>query len=249
MNFKDYLPELWNELTTKLDLAIRSKPGPHYAAFDADGTLWSHDIGESFFKYQIANCPLQLPKDPWHHYRSWKESGDPRPAYLWLAQINAGHSLSYVRQWAEDFVKSTEPLPIFPSQKSLVEWLQDRGVEVFVVTASVKWSVEPAAKRLGIPYDNVLGVETEIQNGVVTEAQKGTITYKAGKLEKLLHYTGGVAPLLCSGNSPGDWDLLKGAQVAKLAVRSTLPEDELYFAEQELYKKALAENWFTHSFV
>lgn len=249
MNFKEYLPELWTELTTKLDQAIKATPGPHFAAFDADGTLWSHDVGESFFKYQISNCPLNLPPNPWHHYRAWKESGDPRPAYLWLAQINAGFELSEVRKWAEDFIASTEPLPIFLSQKRLVDWLHNRGVQVYVVTASVKWSVEPAAKRLGISYDNVLGVETEVDEGLITTSQKGTITYKAGKLEKLLQATGGVAPLLCSGNSLGDWDLLKGAQLIKIAVRSTLPQDELYSAEQELYKKALAENWYTHSFV
>lgn len=249
MNFKDYLPEQWTELTTKLDQAITTMPGPHYAAFDADGTLWSHDVGESFFKYQIANCPLQLPPDPWRHYREWKDSGDPRPAYLWLAQINSGQSLETIRQWAEAFVRSTEPLPIFEPQKRLIDWLQKRGVKVYVVTASVKWAVEPAAKRVNIPFEQVLGVETEIENGIITNQQKGTITYRAGKLEKLLDATGGVTPLICSGNSLGDWDLLMGAKIIRLAVRSTMPGEEMYQPEQELYKKAVAANWYTHSFV
>jgi HAD superfamily phosphoserine phosphatase-like hydrolase len=249
MNYRDYSPELWKFITEKLDLALKSEPGPHYAAFDADGTLWSNDLGESFFKYQISNSNLKLPDNPWRYYRDWKESGDPRPAYLWLAQINSGITIDQVRAWSEAHLKSLSPMPTFQGQARLIDWLHERNVKVFVVTASITWSVEPGAKLYNIQADRVLGVETKIEKGVVTTVQQGEITYREGKVARLLAATGGIAPILASGNSLGDYHLLKSAKYISLAVSSTKAGDELYEAEQNLKNTATENQWLTHNFL
>jgi phosphoserine phosphatase len=253
MNYKEYPSELWDTLTKKLEQAIlkNNQLGKNsYAAFDADGTLWAYDLGEAFFQYQIDQSELSLPLDPMSYYHEWKKlHGNPCPAYLWLAQINQGQKIETVRYWAQ---KNFELLPkesIFQSQKKLIQWLQSKNVKVYVVTASITWAVEPGAMYLGIPRENVLGVETQIKNGVVTDLQNGLITYKKGKIERLLQETKGESPIFCSGNTPGDWDLLLGATDQRLAVRSTKSSDELYSTEQELYKKALTQDWLTHSFI
>lgn len=255
MNFKSFSSSIWTQIEAALvaEKKIRANP---VAAFDADGTLWATDLGEAYFKYQISKNLLpdvfKNYPDPWRHYRDWKESGDPRPAYLWLAQIHQGHPLSKVRDWAEENVRAMEPLPIFPEQKKLIRYFLDQGVSVYVVTASVAWAVEPGAARLGVPQHQVLGVRTSTPGDIVTSTQDGPITYREGKLKALLEATGGVSPFFASGNTMGDFSLLEGAGL-KLAVCSTSPQEELFQAEQDLQTKAadlqrINPLWMSHKF-
>src|SRR4051812_277802 len=117
MKYKNFPSEFWDLLSKALETERKTNSRP-VAAFDADGTLWDTDLGENFFKWQVQHSNLpDLPKDPWRHYRDWKEGDDPRPAYLRLAQINKGQSLKQVQGWAEQAVKAHEPLPIFEEQK------------------------------------------------------------------------------------------------------------------------------------
>ena len=252
MKYKNFSQDIWQQIKAALQEEKKSNSHP-VAAFDADGTLWDTDLGESFFKYQIKHNLLPevfsaLKTDPWRHYRDWKESGDPRPAYLWLAQINQGLPLSKVQQWAEENVQEMTPLPIFEEQKKLIALLREENCRVFVVTASVKWAVEPGAKRLGISTENVLGIETRIENGIVTTMQKGDITYREGKLTAILKATGGINPFFASGNTLGDLHLLEGATRIRLAVGATGSDHELHPAEEKLRAEAQSRNWLIHQF-
>jgi phosphoserine phosphatase len=247
-NYQGYPGDVWRQIERSL-AEVKKTQAEVYAAFDADGTLWDTDLGENFFKYQVRRKLFSCPyPDPWKHYRDWKKGGDPRPAYLWLAQVNAGQPLQVVRDWAESAVQEYAELPIFPAQNKLINWLTKEGVKVYVVTASIRWAVEPGAKRLGIPQDKVLGVETAVLNEVVTEAPAGFMTYKEGKPQALLAATKGVRPFLASGNTLGDQALLDCASHIRLAVTATNPEHELYPAEQELQKAASAKGWIQHRF-
>lgn len=256
MKSKNYSAEIWNEIDAALATAVleAKKTGQApVAAFDADGTLWDTDLGEAFFKYQIEKNLLPeafkacLPKDPWQHYRDWKKGGDPRPAYLWLAQINAGQNLQTVRGWAEAAVEASSPLPIFSDQKKLIEKFLQAGVEIYVVTASVGWAVEPGAKLLGIPAERVLGVQTRVENGIVTKDQAGEMTYREGKLRGLLAATGGRKPFFAAGNTMGDHALLSAARVS-LAVGAAQPGQELFSTEEHLRTEARVRGWLSHFF-
>ncbi len=248
MKYKSFPEEFWGLLSKALEQELKINPRP-VAAFDADGTLWDIDLGESFFKWQIdhANLP-NLPANPWKYYRDWKESGDPRPAYLWLAQINQGQTLTQVREWAESSVRSLEPLPIFPDQKKLIRWLLDHKVEVYIVTASVKWAVEPGANRLGLRFDNVLGIQTQIEGDVVTDEQCGVITYREGKAEAILEATDGRRPFFASGNTMGDYSLLQSATQLRMAVGAAPEGHELFETEEKLRSEAHAKGWLIHQF-
>lgn len=249
MKYKDFAPDLWSRIDSAIEESLKNDSHP-VAAFDADGTLWDTDLGENFFKFQIRNQLLPgLPQDPWAHYRQQKmKDGNPRPAYLWLAQINAGLQISQVRDWANQAVREYNPLPIFDSQKRLIDKLHEKGVHVYVVTASIKWAVEPGAHELGIPRDRVLGVETLIQNGVITDEATGHMTYREGKTEALLAATRGHAPFLCSGNTPGDLFLLRAATRIHLAVGGAKPGHELYSTEEKFRTQAKEQGWLIHQF-
>lgn len=248
MKYKKWSDEIWRTLELALEQELSQNPRP-VAAFDADGTLWDTDLGEAFFRYQIKNSHLpNMPADPWAHYRDWKESGDPRPAYLWLAQINQGQKLTQVKDWAEASVAAFDPLPIFAEQQRWIELLLKNKVEVFIVTASIKWAVEPGALRLGLRHQDVIGVETKVTEGIVKAEQHGPMTYREGKPEALLAMTGGRKPFFCSGNTMGDYALLQSATRVGFAVGAATPEHELWKTEEDLRSKARAHGWLLHQF-
>ncbi|KYG66887.1 haloacid dehalogenase [Bdellovibrio bacteriovorus] len=247
MKYKDYSADIWNRINTTLDQVLKEDSSP-IAAFDADGTLWDIDLGETFFHYQIDNKLVDLPKDAWNHYESMK-AVDPKKAYLWLAQICKGQTLEQVHSWAREGVSKAAPVPIFIEQKRLIDLFLSKGVRVFVVTASVKWAVEPGAEMLGLKKENVIGIETHVDGGIVTDRQKGLITYREGKVSALLEHTGGKKPFFASGNTMGDYQLLQSATHLSLAVSAASRDDKLFKTEQELQDNAVKHGWQSHRFI
>lgn len=247
MKYKEYSQHIWNHTEQTLEQVLKSDPNP-IAAFDADGTLWDTDLGEIFFHYQIENKLVALPDSPWEYYLKTK-AVDPCKAYLWLAQICHGFKLKEIQEWAANAIEKAAPLPIFLDQQRLIQLFLERGVTVYIITASVKWAVEPGAILLGLKHDNVIGVETLTEGEIITETQKGLITYKQGKVDALLAKTAGKKPFFASGNTMGDYQLLESATHIKLAV-SAAPENETLFkTELELQKIAQSEGWLSHRFL
>lgn len=244
----EFSPSLWDHLQTSLESAIAETRGPRIAAFDADGTLWDSDAGETFFDWQIHNSGLKgLPSDPWQHYHDLKKV-DPRVAYVWLAQINAGHSLEQVRAWAKECFAARPNWPVFESQRRLVELLRQLDFEIYVVTASIKWAVEPVASLVGIDFDHVLGITTRIENGIVGHEGVHPITWRQGKAEGLLAATGGVRPILASGNTYGDIALLEAATHIRLAISTQDSPGGLFDEEAKLAVEADRQGWLRHRF-
>ncbi|UYL10389.1 haloacid dehalogenase-like hydrolase [Bdellovibrio sp. SKB1291214] len=247
MKYKDYSSDVWATINNTLDQVSRQQDQP-IAAFDADGTLWDIDLGETFFHYQIDRKLVALPASPFEHYENMKAQ-DPRKAYLWLAQICQGKSLAEVQDWAKAAVKAAAPIPVFNEQKKLIQLLLSKGVKVYVITASVKWAVEGGADLVGLSHDNIIGVETEVQDGIITDKQKGVITYRQGKVEALLQKTGGKLPFLASGNTMGDFNLLESATHLRLAISAASRDDKIFKTEKELADHADQNGWLHHRFI
>lgn len=247
MKYKDYSQDIWKRIHTTLDQILKEDSNP-VAAFDADGTLWDTDLGETFFHHQIDNKLVKLPSNPWEYYETTK-AAEPTKAYLWLAQINQGKTLEQVHQWARNAVKAASPVPVFSEQKKLIDLFLSKGVQIYIITASVKWAVEPGAEMLGLKYDSVIGVETRIENGLISDQQQGIITYRQGKVDALLERTGGKRPFFASGNTMGDFQLLQSATHLSLAVSAAAQDDKLYKTEAELAGHAATSGWLSHRFI
>lgn len=238
---------LVKQIKSDIDKALKSGAEP-IAAFDADGTLWAVDMGECFFKYQFKNNLIDgLPENPWETYVEFHRR-EPEASYLWLAQVNKGKEISTVRKWARETVKTHPDLITFSGQKEIIKYLLHLKVDVYVVTASVKWSVEPAAALFGIPQEKVLGIQTKIKDGIVTEEQEGIITYKQGKVDALLAATNGRKPFYVAGNSLGDLPLLESATHIRMVLNSAPEGTELCTAEREMIEVAKKRNWYYYSF-
>jgi phosphoserine phosphatase len=241
--------ELVKKLQQDVLSAMEHETGPHFAAFDADGTLWDSDLGEQFFQYQIDHCQLPALQevDPWDYYESTK-AVDPVKAYLWLAQISAGFPLELVRAWSKQALEA-KGVNIFVSQQEFIAWLQQQGVEVFIVTASIQWAVEPAAHLVGVPTSHVVGIQTKIDpQGRVTEKQHGPITWRQGKADALLERTKGVRPVFCAGNTLGDIALIETSVGGKLCSQTQTVKNGLYEEELKLFEHAQKKNWPVHHF-
>jgi phosphoserine phosphatase len=131
----------------------------------------------------------------------------------------------------------------------VLEKLRELEVEVYVVTASIKWAVEPGARALGLRDDQVIGIETEVVGGVVTDKAHGVITYREGKAEALLAKTGGVAPYFASGNTEGDRWLLQSASRSRLVISSAPEGTENYPTEMKMVEMARREGWHWHRYL
>lgn len=249
MNYKSFPDEYWTQLKDTV-AKLKDSGAPLIAAFDADGTLWDSDLGENFFQYQIDDKTVPLPEDPWKHYLDLKKiNNDPRDAYVWLAQINAGRSLSEVRSWSQQAFDRIQPNPIFSEQKKMIEFLVSNSVQIYIVTASIKWAVEPGARALGLTDDHVIGVETRVENDIITAEKILPITYRQGKIEALLKKTGNIKPFLSAGNTIGDYELLEAATHLKLAVSAASRDDRLFKGENDLQTMAIEKNWWRHRFI
>lgn len=250
MKYTKFSQALWDKIYSALDLAQEQSSKSSkllYAAFDADGTLWDTDLGENFFQWQIKNKVIpNLPLDPWAYYRSEKSKTDPRPAYIWLAAINKGFPLNEVQSWAQKACDELSP-PVFEDQAKLIEELKKRKIDIRIVTASIKWAVEPGAKLVGLTKDHVIGVTTAVENGIVTDRQDAPITYKQGKIEALRSLFG-TDPILASGNSPGDSFILAAATHMSLVVSAAKESHELFPSEESLRQEAFAKGWTVHRF-
>lgn len=232
-----------------LDELEKNRPaGRAVAAFDADGTMWDTDLGEGLFLYQIENKLVPLPADPWEHYEWMKKNKGNPAAFLWLAQICNGYPLTQVHEWAEKAVAS-KPLPIYEEQMRILEKLKSLDVEIYIVTASIKWAVEPGAKRLGLRFDQVIGIETEVVEGIVTDKQKGVISYREGKPLALLEKTGGVKPYFAAGNTEGDKWLLESATKMRLVISSAHEKHENWPTESTMLAMAKAKGWHSHRYL
>ena len=87
-----------------------------------------------------------------------------------------------VGPWVEDNI---EPI-IFSDACKTVAAHRKAGDRVLVISASATYLVRPIAERLGI--DEVLGIELQVQHGVYTGNTVGTLTYREGKITRLLEW-------------------------------------------------------------
>lgn len=87
-----------------------------------------------------------------------------------------------VEPWVEDFI---EPI-IFSEATRTIAAHRKAGDRILVISASGVHLVGPIAARLGI--DEYLGIDLEVVNGIYTGKTVGTLTYREGKITRLLEW-------------------------------------------------------------
>ncbi|MND94367.1 Phosphoserine phosphatase [compost metagenome] len=87
-----------------------------------------------------------------------------------------------VGPWVEDFI---EPI-IFSDATRTIAAHRKAGDRILVISASGTHLVRPIAERLGI--DEILGIELEVAHGVYSGKTTGVLTYREGKITRLLEW-------------------------------------------------------------
>ena len=215
-------------------------------AFDADGTLWSGDIGIDTFEAllvdravrsealgallaEAAEYGVPASGDATDVARALHDALErgtypESRAFPMMAWIFAGFSEPDVRSFAEKVIERVslaerlhqEVLPI-------VHWATERSIPLLVISASATLVVRTAVERLGIRASRVVGMSAAIEHGVIAPRLEGTATYGAGKVVALREAAGRRTVLGAFGDSAYDLPMLAEARVA-VAVR---PKPEL----------------------
>lgn len=87
-----------------------------------------------------------------------------------------------VGPWVEDVI---EPILYSDACKRIAEH-RARGDRILIISASGEHLVKPIAERVGV--DEVLAIELDVQHGVYSGATRGVLTYREGKVTRLLDW-------------------------------------------------------------
>lgn len=210
------------------------------AVFDADETLWRHDVGEGFLKYLQDNKKLAMVPDGFDAFARYEAlcAQNKWMGYPYAAQVMAGMQESDVKALAKDFFENHFQQNVYPAQKALIQRLQAAGVEVWIVSASNQWIVEAGAPSLGVPLNRVVGVRLDVVKGLVTANIIPPMTFRQGKVEaiqKYIHKT----PVLVSGDSITDYEMLRTATALQLVIN---PKDKNAPADN-IFRLATDHGW------
>ncbi len=87
-----------------------------------------------------------------------------------------------VEPWVEDII---EPLIYSDATRTIARHRQN-GDRILVISASGTHLVTPIAARIGI--DEVLGIELDVAHGVYSGKTVGVLTYREGKITRLMQW-------------------------------------------------------------
>ena len=229
-------------LPSKLIQTIEQTKVPNnLAVFDADGTLWPEDVGYDFFRYQIKNN--LIPKPSWADQFDDIYHNNATQACAKIVQSNKGVSLSDYRKWFRDFLKEN-PLNIFPFQEELLKKLSELGITTYVISASPQWLIEEAILYYKLPFNKVIGIQTEISNNKITDKLIYPLSIKEGKVEGLLKETNSVYPFFSASNSISDLALMECATHIRWVVALAKKGERQFQSEQKLLQLAKEKSWF-----
>jgi phosphoserine phosphatase len=224
-------PTLRQQDHALLDAVLRLNP--KLAAFDCDGTLWSGDAGEQFFRWEIERGLVSkeiADREQARHADYRKGLVDEDTMCGEMVTLHAGLADADLTAAAKTFIQEEIVQGFFPAMFELVQQLHARDCEIWAVSSSNQWVVREGVRYFGIPAERVLSAEVFIENGKVVDrlVRVPSGPGKAQALRDVVRRT----PDAAFGNSKWDADMLAMAK-AGFAVNPT----------PELEQTARTNNW------
>lgn len=220
--------------------ALTRKDARRVACFDADGTLWDEDLGEAFLRWLVAGKHLtavDCDADVWAEYE--RRVHENRSAgYAWAVAAMAGLAEQDVVRWSRQLAAAWPNYR--PAMTALMHGLMSEGFEVWIVSASNRWTIGAAAERIGLSIERALGIESEVHEGKLTSRVREPMTSEAGKVA-VIEQVIGARPLLAFGDSFGDLAMLEHCEAPLVATRGNRPATPLVELAQE-------RGWAVHAF-
>jgi phosphoserine phosphatase len=224
----------------RISAARGARPGG-VVAFDADGTLWSGDVGDDFFQGVLRTGRIE--PEAVTRMRTLAaaqrvhapDDGPPLAAAL-LNAYRAGHvpeesfceMVAYVcAGWTQGEVEALAAQVVVRDRLSermqvetvkVLEWTRRERIEAFVVSASPFAAVLAGARTLGFDADHVLGATPIARGGRLSTEIDRPIPYGPGKVLRLLQRIGSRPLYAAFGDNVFDIPLLRAATIP-VAVR------------------------------
>ncbi len=120
-------------MTPFLDSVL--KLAPRVAAFDCDGTLWSGDVGEGFFDWElnqknvVSDALERSMRARYVDYRAGNVAEDQMCGEM--VTMHKGISESVMMRAAAEYFDHAFPGKIFPRMRELIRRLHEAGCEVW----------------------------------------------------------------------------------------------------------------------
>lgn len=208
-------------------------------ASDADGTIWDGDVGFDLFEALLAARGVrdEAREALAGEARSIGIAADGDAMAIAIALYDAYKADRYAHDrafammawafagWPADELSAFTrrvldegniDARIRPEVLSIFRWADERGVAVYVVSASPIAIISSAAPRLGIPLDRLVAMTPNVdESGAVLPGLAGPIVYGEGKLLALEAKRPGARSSLLGafGDSTYDAAMLRAARV------------------------------------
>jgi phosphoserine phosphatase len=154
-----------------LDSILQLKP--RVAAFDCDGTLWSGDLGERFFDWELRQGDVvssDLDHPMRERYAAYKRGEvDETTMCGEMVTMHRGISEESLLSAAACFFDQFFVEQIFPEMRELVRRLHESGCEVWAVSSSNEWVIRAGMKYFDIPANHILAAKVELDRGIATD--------------------------------------------------------------------------------
>lgn len=205
----EWLEKFSPEFAGGLHRAVEESAGEgrKIAVFDADGTLWSADIGEAFLRWLIAGRLVRSVDYSHDVYELYEKRVEMNRAegFAWAVQLMAGLCERDIMSWSAQLAYAWPNYR--PLMRMLVEKLDEAGFEPWIVSASNEWTIKETARYAGFDSRRVIGIRTGVDHGVLSDRIVEPVVCGAGKVEAIRRIVG-AQPVLGFGDSMGDYEML-----------------------------------------
>jgi phosphoserine phosphatase len=161
-----------------------------------------------------------------------------------IVRLLSGFSLDEVRTFASETYADEVAAPLserrlggrrlprgirFLSESvDLLNVLRDRGFDIWAVSGSCVYSIEPVFRELGIPPDRLVGIELETRDGILLPKNLEPVPIQLGKVPALQQKSAGV-PVFVASDSRNDIPLLLYSSDLKVRVNSRKRDTAEFF--------------------
>lgn len=207
-------------------------------AFDADGTLWAHDVGCMVYDFAWKNRLLDptvlepLRREFEHNSLHYPADADQNELARLLGEAfareecddqrfaemqvwcYAGRSDAEMRELTRAALESGgHSRTLHREVLAIAEWARSLGIATLVVSASPRSVVVEAVSELGFDEASVSGGVPALEGSTIVPRMGAPLPYGPGKVREALRLLGSRPLIAGFGDSTFDLDLLRAARL------------------------------------
>ncbi len=210
-------------------------------AFDADGTLWSGDVGDDVFGFAVAHGRLReaargaleheaktrgfdtfsdVNATARHLFEAYVDRRYPeRDMCELMTWCYAGHTLEEMRELVREALAAANHAGrLHEELRPILSYARAVGVRAVVISASPRTTVEVAAGAWGFAPNDIAASTPRIAGGVICAEMNGAVPYAAAKCSAGRALFGDTRWVASFGDNVFDLEMLREAEIG-VAVR------------------------------